>query len=362
MITQFPYLRLVAIFFSLFTLLSLFIGCVPLESAKTESPTPTVAAQAAENQEVADDAPELAEAVATINVPSLRLHPQPNEDILVIDELNQGEQYKVIGISADRRWIRLEVLNTRSGAGWVDASFVTVKGDITDVPTTDGTGEALVRPTPAPGGVVVQTDGTRLRVRSEPNTDAEILTYIYDGEAYQILGITDDEAWIRLDLPGVDGDGWVAAEFLRTNSEDQLLVVERTEGTRAEANTEPDNTENSTEEASTSSDDTAPGDTVVEQDSSTSNSDDETNEPPASDTELDIPEPIPGNAIVFTDGTRLRVRSAPSTEAEIIGYVFNGDVFPVLERSADGTWIQLDIPELAEGGWVADIYVITEPQ
>lgn len=364
MITQFPYLRLVAIYFSMFALLSLFMGCVSIESAMTESPTPTVAVQAADHQEMGDDGPRLADAIATINVPSLRLHPQPNEDSAVIGGLNQGEQYKVIGISSKGRWLRLEVLDARNGAGWVDASFVTVKGDITDVPTTDGTGEALSRPTPAPGGVVVQTDGTRLRVRSEPNTDAEILTYIYDGEAYQILAVTEDEAWMRLDLPGISGGGWVAAEFLQTNGEDQALVVEITESARAETSIETDNsetadTEGSAEDASTPASNTTDDDTVVEQEVSSSNSDESTSDD-ATETELDIPEPIPGSAIVFTDGTRLRVRSAPSTDAAIIGYVFNGDVFPVLERSVDGTWVQLDIPDLVDGGWVADIYVITE--
>ena len=74
---------------------------------------------------------------------------------------------------------------------------------------------------------------------------------------------------------------------------------------------------------------------------------------------VDLPDPIPGQAIVITDGTRLRVRAAASTESEIVGYVENGEAYPILETSDDGLWVKIDIPAIAGGGWVADQFVLT---
>ena len=46
------------------------------------------------------------------------------------------------------------------------------------------------------------------------------------------------------------------------------------------------------------------------------------------------PAPAAGLATVFTDGTRLRVRSAPNAESEIVGYVYAGETYQVLGQSA----------------------------
>ena len=72
---------------------------------------------------------------------------------------------------------------------------------------------------PAAGFVQIFTDGTRLRVRSEPNTDAEIVGYVYNGEEYELLGQSEDGAWVQIagssaaETDNPDG-GWVAAEFV----------------------------------------------------------------------------------------------------------------------------------------------------
>ena len=77
-------------------------------------------------------------------------------------------------------------------------------------------------PTPQPGFALVRTDGIRLRVRSEPTTDAPIVGYAYDGETYQVVATSGDGLWVQ--IPPATGDntdnpdgGWVAAEFLLIN-------------------------------------------------------------------------------------------------------------------------------------------------
>ena len=78
--------------------------------------------------------------------------------------------------------------------------------------------------------------------------------------------------------------------------------------------------------------------------------------------EATIPDaPGAGLALIFTDGTRLRVRAEPSTDAEIAGYVYNGEIYPVVALSDDNTWVQIggsaegDNPD---GGWVSTEFTV----
>lgn len=174
-------------------------------------------------------------AMATVATRSLRVRQEPNEASEVVAGIAAGETYRVVGLSADGQWIQLAIEGSPTGAGWVSANFVTVEGDITDlavgadtgvvVTTTQTTTETAAAPavtlvpTPQPGFALVKTDGVRLRVRSEPNTDAPIVGYAYDGESYQVIATSGDGAWVQ--IPPATGDnkdnpdgGWVASEFL----------------------------------------------------------------------------------------------------------------------------------------------------
>ena len=386
-------------------LLILLAGCTPLQP-NFEQVAPAVnteedsaAAEATPQGAInVGDAMEMGAAVATITSPSLVLRQAPNEESEVLQDLTQGDIYKVIGISTDGTWVRLEAPSASGGSGWVAARFVTVKGDITDVPITDESGEAISRPTPAPGGVVVRTDGTRLRVRAEPTTDSEIVGYVYDGEAYNVLETTADGAWARLDVAGLPDGGWVSIEFLTfpgdavpdataATEEESMTETPAAENPEAEATApaaeeaatataEPteEATEEPTEEATTEPTQEATADAESAEPEATATPAAESAEPeatatPAAEaestpeaeptTEAELPTPNPGEAIVYTDGTRLRVRSEPTEESEIVGYVQNGEVYKILETSDDGLWVKLDIPEIEGGGWVADIYVLT---
>lgn len=67
--------------------------------------------------------------------------------------------------------------------------------------------------------------------------------------------------------------------------------------------------------------------------------------------------PAPGDeeSATATIGVRvLRVREAPSTNAEVIGVVYADQVYPIIGRSSNGLWMQLgEIPGLpGESGWV----------
>lgn len=179
-------------------------------------------------------------AMATVATRSLRVRQAPNEASEVVAGIAEGETYEVVGLSADGQWVQLAIESAPDGAGWVSANFVTVEGDITNlgagadagavtVTTPATTTETITEsapaeqltlvPTPQPGFARVNTDGVRLRVRSEPSAEAPIVGYAYDGEVYEVIATSGDGGWIQ--IPPATGDntdnpdgGWVAAEFL----------------------------------------------------------------------------------------------------------------------------------------------------
>ena len=72
---------------------------------------------------------------------------------------------------------------------------------------------------PEAGYALVNTDGTRLRVRAEANTESEIAGYIYDGETYMVVEVSEDGTWVKIagdtaEVTDNPDGGWVAAEFL----------------------------------------------------------------------------------------------------------------------------------------------------
>lgn len=230
--------------------LLLFGGaCAPLAVPRLPlpagTPTPASETEAAADTELPEDS-----ATATVNTRSLRVRNQPSETAEVIAGIEEGQRFQVLGISSDGLWVELAIDSVPGGRGWVSASFVSVEGPITDIATTEVpaatapltasagvtttvttpvTATAGVPPTvtttvtaiatPAPGFALVRTDGTRLRVRAEPSTEAAIVGYVYNGESYPVIEVSTDGSWVRIG-PSTDSvtdnptGGWVAAEFL----------------------------------------------------------------------------------------------------------------------------------------------------
>ncbi len=211
-------------------LLLLSTACTPIIVPSAASPVTTPAA----TSEPAAEAENVA--MATVTTRSLRVRSEPLETAEVVAGLNEGEQYPVLGISSDGLWVQLAIDSAAGGSGWVAASFVSIEGPITDAtttavaastsplsPTTSVTTSATVTTTtvvaPAPGFAAIVTDGTRLRVRGEPTTEAEIVGYVYNGETYPVIETSVDGAWVLIG-PSSDSvtdnpdGGWVAAEFV----------------------------------------------------------------------------------------------------------------------------------------------------
>ena len=179
----------------------------------TEDATTETTEAAAEDAAPADDAMmDDGSAVATIATRSLRVRQDPGEDAEVIYGVSEGEEYRVLEISPDGGWVRLAIADAPDGGGWVAAGLVSVLGELeggeamddgaaiseepaaTEEPAaeepvaeaTEVAEEEAIAP-PAAGMVQIVTDGTRLRVRAEPSTEAEIAGYVYNGEEYEFV-------------------------------------------------------------------------------------------------------------------------------------------------------------------------------
>ena len=58
-----------------------------------------------------------------------------------------------------------------------------------------------------------------------------------------------------------------------------------------------------------------------------------------------------GDTVTIVATGRVLVRSLPGQAGNILGFVNNGDVFTLLEQSADGAWFKIDFG--ATGGWIS---------
>lgn len=74
--------------------------------------------------------------------------------------------------------------------------------------------------------------------------------------------------------------------------------------------------------------------------------------------------PVMGSAtVITTDGARLRVRNAPSTEGELQDALLEGEQYEVVATTADGLWTLLNLPDVVGPNWVASEFIeLSAPQ
>jgi uncharacterized protein YgiM (DUF1202 family) len=194
----------------------------------------------------------------------------------------------------------------------------------------DGATATTTAPTVDPlaetGGAMATVATRSLRVRQSPDENSEVVAGIAEGESYRVLALSEDGLWIQLAIESaLDGNGWVSTNFVTVEGDiTDLAGGSSAEGTAAE----------------------------------------ETAAPAAEDPTLTlVPTPQSGFALVNTDGVRLRVRSGPTTDTPIVGYIYDGETYEILETSEDGTWVRIPAAtgsntDNTAGGWVAAEFLV----
>ena len=277
----------------------------------------------AEDQSTAENAEaaatdEQTERTATIVTGSgrLRVRSGPGADYDIVAYLNNGDTVTVLSVEGD--WAQIRTADGQEG--YVSTEFLQMEeADAADTAATAedaseadtaeqaesaGTAEeAAAADTGAQAegerSAVVSTSNGRLRVRSGPGADYDIVAYLNDGDTVTVLSVEGDWAKIRT----ADGqEGYTSAEY---------LIIE--EAPAAEAATEAES------EAS------AEAGTAAEQEAE-------------------------GTAVISTESGRLRVRSGPGANYDIVAYLYNGDTVTVL--SIDGDWAKIRT-ENGEEGYVS---------
>lgn len=195
------------------------------ESSSAENSTPTVTpVPEPTSTATADPLALLNESapMVVISTRSLRVRAEPIDNAKVIGAVRQHERYTLLAISADGKYLQLEIPDMGDGTGWIDANFVTILGDITNIKrgVTIGPTPATLLPTPthAEGeNAKVVTDGQRLRVHKEPNTTSPISGRVNNGEVVTVIETSKDGKWRKIAPSGKDNPdgGWVATEFLK---------------------------------------------------------------------------------------------------------------------------------------------------
>ena len=277
----------------------------------------------AEDQSTAENAEaaatdEQTERTATIVTGSgrLRVRSGPGADYDIVAYLNNGDTVTVLSVEGD--WAQIRTADGQEG--YVSTEFLQMEeADAADTAATaedaseadtaeqaeaaGTTEEAAAADTGAQAegerSAVVSTSNGRLRVRSGPGADYDIVAYLNDGDTVTVLSVEGDWAKIRT----ADGqEGYTSAEY---------LIIE--EVPAAEAATEAES------EAS------AEAGTAAEQEAE-------------------------GTAVISTESGRLRVRSGPGANYDIVAYLYNGDTVTVL--SIDGDWAKIRT-ENGEEGYVS---------
>ncbi|MEX1020205.1 MAG: SH3 domain-containing protein [Litorilinea sp.] len=159
----------------------------------------------------------------------------------------------------------------------------------------------------APATATINTRS--LRVRAEPDEASEVVAGAREGEAYRVIAISTDGAWVQIEIDRAeDGVGWVVTNFISM------------EGDITETATAP----------------------IVE----------------AAPVTTTTPFGEVAAPTATIDTRSLAVRAEPIEDSDVIAGLALGDVFVVLGISPDGVWLQLELPEVGDGsGWVQANFV-----
>jgi uncharacterized protein YraI len=225
-----------------------------------------------------------------------------------------------------------------------------------DATPADIPAEETEPPAPSADGLLpgVITGTQNINVRTGPGTGFPVVSSVGPGQAVAV--ISQDAAWTNIRLP--DGvEGWIASQFVR------LVPVEaEPAATEAPPTSAPSDTPAPSATSTTAPTQPAASATPLPSSTPLPPTALPTNTPAATATPtepaaLTAPTATPGSQVIarVLGSDRVNVRSGPNTSFAPVGTAGPGDEFVVLGRNADGSWIQVDFPGLAQGqeAWIA---------
>ena len=138
----------------------------------------------------------------TITGTDVRVRSGAGLDTEILGYFEKGETVKVLksDVEAGMKWY--QVTRSDGTTGWVSADYCSIP-EGTQIPTTTVTSEKKGRIT-----------GTEVRMRSEPNTNADVLEYFEKGEEVVILDAANGSQMNWTKVRRANGKtGWVASDY-----------------------------------------------------------------------------------------------------------------------------------------------------
>ena len=198
---------------------------------------------------------------------------------------------------------QVDVLEAATPTGFVITSTLppTLTPAPSETPLTPGFDKAQPEsPTPmAPRATPVEgTTSTQVNVRAEPSTASDVLGTILPNTKVRIVGKDPgDNWWLILYEQGVDGKGWVTAQYITTAAKPEVPVIG--------------------------------GEGVS-----------------------------PNGGLTAIIQQQLNVRSGPGTDFNSVGTLNPQDVVTLTGKDANGTWLQIAFASGPEGkGWLSAAFV-----
>jgi uncharacterized protein YraI len=231
-------------------------------------------------------------------------NPGNRNEILGQLEINQTAQ--VTGISSDQQWVLINIIQPKSGQGWI--STAAVEGEnLANVPVieigSDQT-ESVVIAQDAP----YLTANADVDILSGPGQAYGAVGVLLAGQRAEVLGYSSDNKFWVIKVPYVEGGrGWVDADFVTPHNTFYSPAIDQ-------APPPPDGSESTG-----------------------------------------------GIEPTIKAVANVNIRSGPDLEAGVIGLLRSGDTAKVLGVSPDRLWWAIEVPfaEMGEA-WVSTDYVVAE--
>jgi uncharacterized protein YraI len=236
----------------------------------------------------------------------------PGDDYVVYAVFVGSQTAEVVGKSEDGGWWAISVPVAPSGAGWVDADWVTVRNadNVETLPTPPV--PATVEMVPPSSDDPQATAIANVYVRTGPAVNYPAYGIADAGASARVIGKSEDGQWwvVRLNPENVGvGYGWVQAQFTQASNVSDVQTIQNPE------------------------------------------------------THASVPPSTPGTSEATATATDyINVRSGPGLNYLVLGVAAPGATGEVSGKSADGAWWQVVIPTqyaVSGYGWVSASYTTT---
>lgn len=127
---------------------------------------------------------------------------------VIKEEVNDLASITILGRSDDGQW--LEVRLSSGIGGWLPTNNVRTQAVMSNLRITGYVPQET--PTPSPDAIV-KSDANGLRLRTQPNTESNVLINLASDDILTVIGRNRDSQWLQVISPERQR-GWVMAQFV----------------------------------------------------------------------------------------------------------------------------------------------------